>query len=97
MTYYNQTNHDEVKAMEKELAEDGFNVSVSQATCEVLRETSKYNKYIKWRVITKGTEGGMTASEYFKSKPEALRYLNKPRRPMPIGNEMSLSYYQILP
>ena len=95
MQYYNQTDYNEVRAMERELLGNGFKVSISHSTCEILRETSKYNKYMKWHVVTKSEACGLIASEYFKTKPEALRRINKPCQPMPIGDRLTLSYIEL--
>ena len=94
MQYYNQTDKSEVDAIRQDLIESGFQVSVSTRKCSVIRETSKYNKYMKWRAVTQYENGG-SCSEYFKSKPEAIRHLTKPRRPMPAGNRMLVSYVEI--
>ena len=94
MQYYNQTDKKEVEAMRQGLIESGFDVSVSQAECSVIRETSKYNKYMKWHAVTRYENGGL-CSDYFKSKPEAIKYLTKPRRPLPAGNRMLISYVKL--
>ena len=94
-TYYNQIDKREVEEIKKDLVNNGFDVSISLATCQIKRETSKYDKYMKWHMLTISANNAM-ASEYFKSQPEALRYLNKPRRPMPIGTRMSLTYITLI-
>ena len=95
MNYYNQTDKNEVQEMEKDLIENGFDVAVSTGTCQIIHETSKYNKYMKWHAITTFENGG-SSSNYYKSKPEALRDLTKRRPPLPIGNRMSLMHIIII-
>ena len=89
--YYQQTDEKDVLDMEKYLIENGFKVEIQKAVCSLKRETSKYNKYMKWHLI-QTSENGSISSQYFKTKPETLRHLHKPHRPMPIGNHMSLRH-----
>jgi len=89
--YYQQTDEKDVLAMEKDLIANGFEVFISKAVCDLKRETSRYNKYMKWH-LTQTSENGGVSSRYFKSKPEALRHIHRPRQPMPIGNHMSLRH-----
>jgi len=46
---------------------------------------------MKWH-LTQTSENGGVSSRYFKSKPEALRHIHRPRQPMPIGDHMSLRH-----
>ena len=96
MIYYRQTDKDEVEAMAKQLTNDGFIPSISTGNATIKRETSKYNKYMKWHVEIIHTETGSKASNHFKTKKEAVEYINQPHRPCPVGsNRMLLSYIKI--
>ncbi len=58
------------------------------------RETSKYNKYMKWHLTFYYEEGGaVLSSEWFKTERQARESVDrmKTRDPFPIGNS-----YQIL-
>jgi len=90
MTYYNQANKNEVYAMAKKLTNEGFAPSISTGTSTIKRETSKYNKYMKWHVETVYNETGSTSSNYFKTKREAVEHINEPHRPCPVGNNRML-------
>jgi len=93
MTFYNQTDWESVKAMTKHLKENGFNVSISKANYSITRETSQYNKYMKWHLII-NFENGAKASNFFKTQKETIESVMALRRPLPIGDNMALSYYQ---
>jgi len=91
--YYNQTNIQEIEKVKIELESRGFKVSISKAFYEIKRETSKYNKYMKWHLI-EHLETGSICSNYFKSKNQCLNYINKSREPLPIGDRISMMFLQ---
>ena len=93
MQYYNQTDEASVKATKENLESSGFNVSVSRATYEIRRETSQYNKYMKWHLVARFQNGSLS-SNYFKTRRQAIECITKPQRPLPIGDRMCLTYYQ---
>lgn len=94
MTYYTPTEIAQVKEMAKELIADGFNTSISYVKANVIRKTSKYNKYIKWFTETFVDEC-MVSSEGFKTKKAAFKNLTRSRRPFPIGDRMTLTHIEI--
>lgn len=93
MNYYNQTDLQSVQAMEQELTENGFAVSISNAKYQIKRETSQYNKYMKWHLVIEFANGSKS-SQYFKTRKQAIEHINSLRRPLPMGNGMSLAYYE---
>ena len=94
MQYFNQTNLSEVNQAKEYMESLGFETSVSYGKATIIRETSKYNKYMKWHVNLE-YENGSKSSQHFKTKPEAIRYLTQPRQAMPIGKFMSLSHVKL--
>lgn len=65
---------------------------------ELRRETSQYNKYMKWRVIFYYSIGGtILASDYFRTRREAEyrieRMIRQGKEGFPIGNKIIYSDY----
>lgn len=89
--YYVKTNKTSVESMIKDLKENGFKVSLSLSKYQIVRETSKYNKYIKW-FLKEVYENGSKASTGFRTKREALENINRLRRPLPCGIGMLMTY-----
>lgn len=94
MNYYNPLELKEVEEMANELLDNGFKTSISHVKANVIRKTSKYNKYIKWFVETSVDEN-MVSSEGFRTKKSAIEMLTRSRRPFPIGNKMTLTHITI--
>lgn len=93
--YYNQTDIKDVEAIRKDLHDNGFKTSTQVARCEIKRETSAYNKYMKWHMI-QISDNGSHSSLWFKTKPEAIKHINSPRRPMPAGGDRMILRHLIL-
>ena len=93
--YYNPTNTDDVLSCMKEWRENGLDVYVNKRKVLIKRETSKYNKYMKWHIETH-IDGQLISSEYTKTKPEAMRKLTAPARPMPIGDKIAFHINEIV-
>ena len=95
MNYYNPTMRARCETVRDSLIQDGFPAKLNNWNVKIKRETSKYNKYMKWHVTTETEEGQLISSQYYKSKPEAYRALQQPSQPMPIGDHYSLHYITI--
>ena len=67
---------------------------------EIKRETSKYNKYMKWHLIFYREDKSMLASEYFRTEKEARASVEhsiwRGAQGFPIGNRMSYTSYQAI-
>jgi len=85
-TFYNPMDIDETQKAMDYMESEGFQVSLQNRQITLKRETSKYNKYMKWHVEMV-VDGHCVSSEYFKTKPAAYRDLSKPKQPIPIGNQ----------
>ena len=61
------------------------------------RETSKYNKYMKWHVEYYREDKTLNASEWFKTRKEAKQNIDhsiwRGQKGFPIGNSMSFTEY----
>ena len=90
MKYYNPINKKDVLAMRRYLKGEGHETTVQIYKITINREVNKYNKYMKWHVEAD------TFSEWFKSKPAAIRYLSQPCRPLPVGNRFAIHYNLII-
>jgi len=86
--YYNPMDEKSVMACLKSYESEGLKTSLTKRRITIKRETSMYNKCMKWHVEM-WVDGHCFASEYFKSEPEAYRHLTKTCRPMPIGDSFS--------
>lgn len=93
-TYYNPCNLEEAKEIVKEYCEDGLNAALSTIRYRIIRETSKYNKYIKWFLRTFREDGTILSSAGYRTRKEAVEIVTKPRRPMPIGNRFSVTFFE---
>ncbi len=67
----------------------------------IKRETSKYNKYMKWHLELFREDKTLLSSEYTKTQKEAKRIIeravNSGKRGFPIGNRMTYTNYYPLP
>ena len=93
--YYNPTDKKDVIQCMKDWKREGFKTSVSTRNITVKRETSKYNKYMKWH-IGQVVDENMVSSDWTKTQPEAMRKLSAPCRPMPIGDTFSFHINEIV-
>ena len=98
MVYYNKLDKKQVDEMCLQLKADGFEPDVTTWEAVILRKDNPYRKCMKWNLqLTADSGNGATASYWFKSKPEAMRDLNRDVQPLPVGNNrMLLSYYKIV-
>lgn len=88
LNFYTPTDEKSVQACIIDYEKEGLKTSLTNRNITIKRETSKYNKYMKWHVEM-WVDGHCIASEWFKSKPEAYRKLTASCQPMPIGNSFS--------
>jgi len=95
MQFYNQTDKCEVEKAKAQLIKDGHNVLVTHRKATLTRKKNKYNKYMEWELFER-SENGSTFTNWFKSKPEAMRYLTRLREPVPIGSDMVISYVELI-
>lgn len=67
---------------------------------ELRRETSKYNKYMKWRVITYREDMTLLASEYYRTRKKAEQHIEtsvfRGKHGFPIGNRLSFTDYTMI-
>jgi len=94
-TYYNPLDLKDVLSCMSDWGRNGFDVSLSKFQVTIKRESSQYNKYMKWHIETI-VDGRPLASEYCKTQPEAIRKLSEPTRPMPIGNRISFHVNELV-
>ncbi len=60
------------------------------------RETSKYNKYMKWHLICFESKNlNVISKEYTKTKKDALALVAKPH-PLPVGDRLLVTSYHEL-
>ncbi len=66
----------------------------------VTRETSKYNKYMKWHLQYYRENKTLLASQWFKTQKEAIARVDhsiwRGKQGFPIGNRMSYTDYEPL-
>ena len=63
----------------------------------VIRETSKYNKYMKWHLLCYRSDKTTTlSSEYTKTRQQAYD-IAKQSRPLAVGDRLQITIYQELP
>jgi hypothetical protein len=93
-THYDPTNIDSVTEAMESYKNEGFQVSLTKMISTITRKNNPYNKYMKWHVETY-IDKRLISSEWYKSKPEALRNLSKLTRPMPIGDNFSFHLIDI--
>ena len=74
--------------------------SINKAYYEIIRENSKYNKYIKWYLKVYRWDKIIISSQGFKTKNEANYEVEKMiyqgKQGFPIGNMMSYTEYSCL-
>ena len=70
---------------------------MNKAYYTLKRETSKYNKYMKWHLEYFREDGSLLSSEYFKTKNAATISLNnavlRGQQGFPIGDRLSFTNY----
>lgn len=68
---------------------------------EIRRETSQYNKYMKWHVLFYRADKTELASQWFKTEKKAQGCvedsIRRGKEGFPIGNMMSYTTYEKLP
>lgn len=62
----------------------------------ITRETSRYNKYMKWHVECFHDNGKLLSSNHTKTKKEAEMRMSRPPRPIPVGNRLLFTHYKAL-
>ena len=62
---------------------------------EIKRETSKYNKYMKWHLISYSNDNRMISSEYYKTKKQAYQSIKKESK-LPVGDRILITQYKEL-
>ena len=66
---------------------------------DIKRETSKYNKYMKWNLNLFKEDGSNFGSRFFKTERDAKEYIELAKfeglKGFPIGDRMA--YYQYIP
>jgi len=66
----------------------------------VKRETSEYNKYMKWHVLFYREDRTLLSSQHFKTQKDAQYCIThaiwKGQQGFPIGNHLSFTKYQVL-
>jgi Uri superfamily endonuclease len=69
----------------------------NKAYYNIKRETSQYNKFMKWHVQYYHDNMELLSSEWFKTQREAIANVEKSKwtgaRGFPIGNHMSYTEY----
>ncbi len=60
---------------------------------EIKRESSQYNKYLKWHIICYREDGSMLSSEYTTTKKIAYQKVCNDKKPLPIGNRLVKTNY----
>ena len=65
---------------------------------EIKRETSKYNKYMKWHVSMFREDKSLLSSEHFKTQKEAISSIDRAKwrgqRGFPIGDKLFYTNYE---
>jgi len=84
--YYNPIDLNECNNTKRELEADGFTPELSTIEYTIKRETSRYNKYMKWHVTSR------SLSDYYRTKNEAIKSLTSRRKPLPIGDRLIITH-----
>ena len=73
---------------------------MNDAFVKLSRETSKYNKYMKWHVEYFRNDMSPLSSEWFRTQKRAKEAMEKAidtgKRGFPIGNHLSYTEYQVI-
>ena len=93
MDYYDPTNEKECQKAKSHLEADGFKVSYNTGHVTIIRETSKYNKYMKWHVVYNRDDETQLASQWFKTRKAAVESVTQKRSPLPVGNGFTMTFY----
>jgi len=71
--------------------------TINKVYYTIKRETSKYNKYMKWHLELYHEDKSLLSSEYCKTRKLAQniidRAIDRGRKGFPIGNRLSYSEY----
>jgi hypothetical protein len=63
---------------------------------EIVRENSKYNKYIKWFLKCYREDGSLLSSGGYKTKSEAERVIETHKRPLKFGDKTIEAIYEVI-
>ena len=69
---------------------------MTQIKYEIVREDSKYNKYIKWFLKCYREDGSLLSSSGYKTKKDAENVIQTHLRPLKFGEKTIEAVYEVI-